>query len=77
MEIENFCHSCAAPISEGDGRYCERCRDDAGELRAYEDVHENVARWLLSWQPGIGLGVALKRAEDYLRAMPAWAERRD
>ncbi|MGB0712226.1 MAG: hypothetical protein ACPGUC_01580 [Gammaproteobacteria bacterium] len=77
MDTENYCHSCAAPLSGADEKYCERCRDDAGQLRDYEEVHESVARWLLSWQPGIGLGVALKRADLYLRAMPAWAERRD
>jgi len=54
--------------------YCKYCTDEAGELKPKEHVRRGIAMWLSSWQEGLTEDQALKRAEHFMLAMPAWAE---
>jgi hypothetical protein len=73
------CHSCAAPLSApafaGPAQdYCRFCTDASGKLKKKKEVRKAIARWMQSWQPGLGARKARKRARRYMRAMPAWAD---
>jgi hypothetical protein len=54
--------------------YCKYCSDEAGNLKPREEIKQGIATWLESWQEGITEEQALKRAEHFMQAMPAWAE---
>lgn len=77
--MAEFCHSCTAPLSAPNFKgpseiYCKYCTDDKGNLKPREWVREGISQWFLSWQPGITKEIALKRADVFMQAMPAWAE---
>lgn len=77
--MTEFCHSCAAPLSIPDFKgpaenYCKHCTDESGKLKSREEVQQGVAGWFMSWQPGIDPDTAARRAEIYLKSMPAWAD---
>ena len=77
--MENFCESCGMPITEEvkkqrGGRYCQYCSDESGSLYPKELIRKGVAEWLSSWAPKADQADFEKRAEHYLKAMPAWAE---
>lgn len=76
--MTKFCLSCAVPLSMPDMKgpaedYCKHCTDAQGNLKSREEVKKGFAEWLKTWQPGIDDQTALKRAEHYMLAMPAWA----
>jgi len=56
--------------------YCKHCTDDIGHLKPKEEDQQGIARWLKMWQPNLDDEKALLRAADYMKAMPAWADRR-
>jgi len=73
------CYACAAPLS-GDFKgssdtYCKYCVDEKGKLKPRLDIQRGIAQWLQSWQPSLSDAVALTRADLYMRAMPAWADK--
>ena len=79
MNEMKFCHSCAAPLAHPDFRgvaeyYCRYCTDERGEVKPREAVQAGIAHWLKMWQPGIDDATAASRAEQYMKAMPHWAE---
>jgi hypothetical protein len=76
--MDKFCHSCAAPLSNPDFKstaenYCKYCSDEKGQLKSQQEVQQNIAWWLKTWQPNIDDAKAMARAGDYMKAMPAWA----
>ena len=79
MDEMKFCHSCAAPLAHPDFKgpaenYCKHCTDAQGNVKSKKAVHAGIAHWLKMWQPGIDDATATKRAEQYMKAMPEWAE---
>jgi hypothetical protein len=46
-----------------------------GRLRPHADIQSGIAQWFQSWQPGVNEATALKRAELYMRSMPAVADK--
>ncbi|MBD3349626.1 MAG: hypothetical protein GF400_10595 [Candidatus Eisenbacteria bacterium] len=77
-EEQQFCRSCAMPINEPNleqmsEAYCEHCMNDEGTLKSRDEVKAGIARWIMAWQH-VDEETAMKRAEHYMHAMPAWAE---
>ncbi len=77
MEIQ-FCHSCAKPLMGEEGKdyrgnYCGFCSDENGDLYPRELVQKGLAEWLKQWAPQGGPDF-MERADNYLKAMPAWVE---
>ncbi|MCS7240770.1 MAG: zinc ribbon domain-containing protein [Candidatus Bipolaricaulota bacterium] len=77
--MSKFCESCGAPLSSPEmqgpsSKYCKYCTDAAGKLKPRAEVQRGIAEWLKTWQPGITQEQAIKRADHYMKAMPAWAE---
>ena len=73
------CQSCSMPLDSPEARgpakaYCKYCTDAKGNLKSREEVKRGISMWLKSWQEGITEKQALKRAEHFMQAMPAWAE---
>jgi hypothetical protein len=54
--------------------YCRYCSDETGSLKEQDVVKQGIAEWLKSWAPGVNDQQALKRAESYMKSMPAWAD---
>ncbi len=82
MEYEElqFCRSCAMPIDmpnlEGMAEaYCEHCTNEEGELKSREEIKQGIAHWIMGWQH-VDMDTAMERAEHYMKAMPAWAEKK-
>jgi hypothetical protein len=80
MEQMKFCHSCGIPLAQplaGNvrGDFCGNCLDDAGGRHPREVVQTGVAHWLMSFTPGAAMDVCMARADLYLQAMPAWADK--
>jgi hypothetical protein len=74
-----YCQSCSMPLDTAEARgpskaYCKYCTDEEGNLKSREEVKRGIVMWLKSWQEGITDKQALKRAEHFMQAMPAWAE---
>lgn len=57
--------------------YCKHCTDEQGELKPREEIRTGIAQWFRIWQPGLDEDTALTRADHFMQAMPAWAERTD
>ncbi len=77
--MDKFCHSCAAPLNMDDFKgpaedYCKYCTDESGKLKPMDEVKQGIAGWFKGWQPNIDDQTAAKRAESYMKSMPAWAE---
>ncbi|MCK5146277.1 hypothetical protein KAR48_05945 [bacterium] len=77
--MDKFCYSCGAPLGvpEFQGKaenYCIHCTDAEGTLKSREEIHQGVTGYLMSWQTDIDQPTASKRAEHYMKAMPAWAD---
>lgn len=75
----SYCHSCTMPLDMPEAKgpsdtYCKHCTDGSGNLRPREEVKRGIASWLKSWQTDVTEQQALKRAEHFMRAMPAWAD---
>ncbi len=78
MEAQQFCYACGAPTNHPDFKgpvenYCKYCVDEKGTLKPKDEVKKGMAQWLQTWQPDLDEENALKRAEHYMQAMPAWA----
>ncbi|HLV09050.1 MAG TPA: zinc ribbon domain-containing protein [Halanaerobiales bacterium] len=73
-----YCLSCGMPIQGGaadtSGKYCQYCTDDNGNLKLREEVKAGITQWLQSITPEDTNADYEKRAEYYLKSMPAWAE---
>ena len=79
MQFDKFCHSCAAPLGLPDFQgpaedFCKHCTDETGKLKPREEIRQGIAMWLKNWQPEVDDAAALRRADSYMAAMPAWAE---
>lgn len=77
--MAQFCHSCTAPLGGPDFKgasdiYCKYCSDEKGNLHPRPQVQEGIATWFQSWHPAITREVALKRADTFMQALPAWAK---
>jgi hypothetical protein len=57
------------------GNYCQYCVDEQGNLKLKEEITKGIAGWLQSWSPESKDVDFMKRAESYMKAMPAWAEK--
>ncbi len=74
--MDKYCHSCGMPLGgEAKGQYCQYCADAAGKLKPYAEVKAGISQWLSSWGPKTGKVDFEKRAEAYMKSMPAWADR--
>ncbi|MDP4176489.1 MAG: hypothetical protein Q8933_21095 [Bacteroidota bacterium] len=80
MEMK-FCQSCGVILDGTIAKegakpgHCTWCVDEQGNLKPKEEVQAGVAEWLKSFSPKDGNPDFMKRAENYLNAMPAWAEK--
>jgi hypothetical protein len=78
--MNKFCLSCGMPLFGQDGQeikgdYCQYCTDEKGNLKSKEEVRKGIAGWLQSWSNEGDSVNYMKRAENYMNAMPAWAEK--
>jgi hypothetical protein len=78
--MNKFCLSCGMPLfsetgKEIEGNYCQYCTDEKGNLKSKVEVQKGIAGWLQSWSPEGNNIDFMKRAESYLKAMPAWSEK--
>ncbi|MBX3008404.1 MAG: hypothetical protein KF816_10295 [Melioribacteraceae bacterium] len=78
MEMK-FCHSCGIILNgdfakEAAPNYCQYCVDEKGSLKTKEEIQSGVAEWLKSFAPKEGNPDFMKRAENYMNAMPAWTK---
>ncbi len=76
--MADHCHSCSIPLSAVGAQgpsdvYCQHCTDAQGNLRPRAEVEQGLASWIAEWQ-GVCPETAHKRAKQFMRAMPAWAE---
>lgn len=78
MEMK-YCQSCVIPLTPDmtglSDKYCKHCTDPDGTLKSREQVKAGITQFFLMVEPGISQEVADKRAEFYMKAMPAWAQR--
>jgi hypothetical protein len=77
--MAKLCYSCSMPLSDPENRgpsdiYCKYCTDSEGNLKPRPDVTRGIALWLKSWQTGITDAEAKRRAQHFMKAMPAWAQ---
>lgn len=78
MEMK-YCHSCGMPVTnetaaEKTDKYCQYCADDNGDLKSREEIKAGIAQWLNGFTPEDKEADYNKRAEFYMKSMPAWAE---
>ena len=70
------CQSCGMPLSgEAQGGLCQYCVDENGNLKPREEVQTGISEWLKQWAKEEGSADFMKRADNYLKAMPAWADK--
>lgn len=72
-----FCHSCLAPLDDEHNAgvsdiYCCYCSDEKGNLLPREEVLLVMTEWFMYWQKGLIESEARRRADLYMRSMPAW-----
>lgn len=76
--MTTHCNSCGAPVeatTQKEKILCKWCRNEDGTLMDKASVMKGLAGWLKAWSPtDLDDETALKRAEHYMMAMPAWAE---
>lgn len=77
--FDKFCQSCGMPISDetknpSSEEYCKYCADEKGRLGPREAVQAGIVQWLQMFAPEKEGVDFMKRADNYLKAMPAWAE---
>lgn len=78
LDSGSFCRSCMASLAEPENRgksdeLCRWCSDEQGNLLPRKQALEVMTAWFMSWQTGIDIDEARRRAEHYMRSMPAWA----
>lgn len=76
----SYCHSCGMPLDAPGAaspieHFCIYCLDEHGQPKTWEQALEGVAAFLASWQPPAPPEEFRRRAEAFLSAMPAWADR--
>ena len=74
---EKYCLSCLASLKEEDNMgesdvYCRHCSDENGNLLPRETVLKTIAEWFMNWQKDLTEAEAQRRADHYMRSMPAW-----
>jgi len=76
--MDQFCLSCGIPLNldfvKPRGDYCQNCTTEDGALISREAIQKGIAEWLKQWAPDKTADF-MKRADNYLKAMPAWAEK--
>ena len=77
MEMKKWCYSCTAPLDMPEFKgiaenLCKFCTDEAGVLKSRNDIQIGIAEWFQSWQPDIDDAKAMKRADSFMKALPAW-----
>lgn len=80
--MTKFCYSCSAhldlPEFKGPAeKFCKYCTDEQGNLKSREEIHKGIAEWLRTLQPDIDEETARIRAAYFMKAMPAWADKKD
>lgn len=77
--MDKFCNSCGIPLDgkiakEAAENLCNYCVNEKGDLKPRQEIQSGVAEWLKTISPENKQADFLKRADHYLKAMPAWAE---
>lgn len=74
--MSDFCHSCTMPLNEQSRRaetdYCGHCADESGSLQPRAAVQQGIAGWMQGWQGPMEQAEAMRRADLFMQAMPAW-----
>ncbi len=78
--MNKSCFSCGMPLAgeevqKARGNYCQYCSDEQGNLLPKEQVKQGLVQWLQGWAPEGSKADFQKRAEYYMLAMPAWAQK--
>jgi len=73
-----YCHACTIPLESPEVKgpsdnHCKFCTDAQGELLPRQQVQQGIASWMAEWQ-GIDRERALRRADLFMRGLPAWAD---
>jgi hypothetical protein len=73
------CQSCSQSLLDEHNRgvshrYCRYCADETGHLKPRDEVQHLIAQWFQHWQGDLSDDEAMRRAELYMRALPAWAK---
>lgn len=73
------CLACGMALSPGVAhqkteKYCQYCVDESGKLKSREECQAGIAHWLQSMTPQDKEADYMKRADYYLKSMPAWAK---
>ena len=73
------CQSCGVPLinehkSTATDNYCVNCVDGEGKLLSREIIQQGIAGWLEGFARETEGVNFMKRAEYYLKSMPAWAD---
>ncbi|MBU2511139.1 hypothetical protein KJ966_07365 [bacterium] len=77
--FDKFCQSCGMPMMDDTKHasstiFCKYCADENEKLQPREAVQAGIAEWLKMFAPEKEGVDFMKRADNYLKAMPAWAE---
>ena len=74
--MSTHCHSCGMPLNQSNarGKYCQYCTDEKGNLLPREAIKAGLADWLKGFSPSDGKTNFERRAEYYMKSMPAWAD---
>ncbi len=74
--MTSSCYSCGMPLAGtmARGNFCECCADEKGNLYSREQVQQGIAQWLQGFAPEGEGADYMKRAEYYMKAMPAWSD---
>lgn len=75
--MSNSCLSCGMPLvgQNVSSHYCEYCSNEDGTLKSREEVQQGIAGWLAGWCPEPQDVDFMQRANNYMKAMPAWAQK--
>ncbi len=71
-----LCRSCSAALDDlhrgTSERFCRFCSDETGTLKPRAEVQRVIARWFQHWQGALSDDEAMRRADLYMQALPAW-----
>jgi len=79
--MSTYCLSCTAPLSNPEFKgasdtYCKYCSDAKGKLKSRDEVKQGIVEWFKTWHPAASVKTLSARAEHFMKAMPAWAEKK-
>lgn len=82
MEEQKLCESCGMPMKSAedfgggqlDNAYCVHCTDEAGNLKPYDEILENMKGFAVKTM-GISEAEALQMAKEGMAKLPAWQGR--